>query len=260
MPTPEPSTRARLADRLGYQFREPALLDRALLHASQARESDGDPLDCNERLEFLGDAVVQLAVSAWLYDHRPDDDEGGLTTARSGVVRGQTLGKLGQALGLGEALTLGRAAEAAGSRTRASVLACTFEAVLGAVFVDGGWEAARDVALALLTPVLEQQRDSRAGNPKGELQELTQERFRVGPVYRLLHVLGPAHDRCFTAEVAVGGQVLGQGRGPSKKAAQEEAARAALARLAAEAGEPAKPAGGQEEAGDRPANTTRRKR
>lgn len=225
------------AERLGHHFRDPRLLALALAHPSTARETEADPLLSNERLEFLGDAVLQLAVSAALYDDHPDGDEGRLTTLRSAVVREQALSRAAAEIGLGAALTLGPAADQAGSRARRSVLACGLEAVFGAVYLDAGWDAARACVLRVLEGELEGADGQRHRNHKGVLQELTQERFRQGPEYRLLDLTGPAHDRRFVVEVLLGERVLATGRGMSKKEAEQAAAAAAIEALAGEGGQ-----------------------
>jgi ribonuclease-3 len=228
---PDPQAVCGLCARLGYEFRDPALLQRALWHASFTREGELDPALSNERLEFLGDAVVQLAVSAHLYDLLGDHDEGQLTTLRSFVVRGRTLARAAEPLGLGAALVMGQAAEQSGSRQRRSVLACGLEAVFGAVFLDGGWEAAQACVLAVLSEHIAEAIAERHRNYKGELQERAQEGGRQTPDYRLAEVNGPPHDRRFVVQVALGARVLASGAGASKKEAEQAAAAAALVLL-----------------------------
>ncbi|MBI5831895.1 MAG: ribonuclease III [Armatimonadetes bacterium] len=226
--------RERLSECLGYTFRDERLLETALSHPSLARELGTDPLLSNERLEFLGDAVIELAISAYLYEHLPSHDEGGLTTTRSFIVRGATLAQAAAAMGLGRAVVMSRSADRSRGRSRDSVLASTLEAVLGAVFVDGGWQVARDCALRVLEPQIADAMAQRRRNYKGELQELTQDRFRAGPEYRVLEVSGPAHERSFSVEVLLCERLLAAGFGNSKKEAEQAAAAAALAVLEAE--------------------------
>ena len=225
---------AKLIERLGYQFRDERLLEIALSHPSLARELGTDPLLSNERLEFLGDAVIELAISEHLYLELPGHDEGGLTTTRSFIVRGATLAQAAAALDLGRALVLSRSADRSRGRSRESVLASALEALLGAVFVDGGWEPARACALRVLAPQIADAMAQRRRNYKGELQELTQDRFRTGPEYRVQEVSGPAHERSFAVEVLLGERLLAAGHGRSKKEAEQAAAAAALALLEVE--------------------------
>ena len=214
-----------------------ALLDLALTHPSISRELGGDPLACNERLEFLGDAVVQLCTSDYIYRTLTDRDEGGLTTTRSFVVRGVSLARAAEALHMGDALALSRGANAAGGRKRSSVLGSLYEAVIGAVYLDGGWEAACRVISATLVDEMRDALAQRRHNGKGELQEYTQDKFGPTPIYRTVGVSGPPHDRHFEVEVSLGDRVLAKGQGSSKKAAEQQAAAAALERLKSEAGE-----------------------
>jgi ribonuclease III len=220
-----------LQQRLGYEFRDPALLRLALTHPSIAHEQ-GAPLQTNQRLEFLGDAVLQLVLTRELYEKFPSVGEGSLTKARAKLVNRRTLAEHGRQLGLGKNLALSRGEELHGGRERPSALADTFEALVGALFLDGGFEAARDFILRqflsafgelTVIPVLE--------NPKGELQELLQASSSEAPHYHVVSATGPDHDRIFECTVHHGEVELARGRGKSKKAAESEAALAALARL-----------------------------
>jgi ribonuclease III len=222
---------ADLQNLLGYIFRDPALLRLALTHPSVAHEQ-GAPLQTNQRLEFLGDAVLQLVLTRELYEKFPDCDEGPLTKARAKLVNRRTLAEHGRQLGLGQNLVLSRGEESHGGRERPSALADAFEALLGAIFLDGGFEAAsafivREFSggfgeLAVI-PILE--------NPKGELQELLQSTSFEAPQYRVVSATGPDHDRIFECTVHHAGAELARGTGKSKKAAESEAALAALKRL-----------------------------
>jgi ribonuclease-3 len=216
---------------LGYRFSDEALLLQALTHPSLSREQGPAALN-NQRLEFLGDAVLQLIITDELYSRFRLADEGSLTKARAHLVNRTALAHHGDNLGLGQALRLSRGEEATGGRGRASTLADAFEAVIGAMFLDGGLEVARRFILdqfqkalgALGTiPNLE--------NPKGDLQEILQATGCQAPQYRLESTSGPDHDRRFVAAVHHQGEVLGRGEGRSKKLAESEAARAALAQL-----------------------------
>ncbi len=223
-----------LQEKLGYAFRDPALLTLALTHPSVAHEQ-GAPLQTNQRLEFLGDAVLQLVLTRELYDKFPAFEEGPLTKARAKLVNRRTLAEHARELGLGQHLVVSRGEELHGGRDRLSALADAYEAVLGAVFLDGGFDVAHDVILrrfhrafgALsVIPILE--------NPKGELQELLQAASSEPPQYHVVSASGPDHDRVFECTVHHGGVELARGRGKSKKAAESEAALAALKALRAE--------------------------
>ncbi len=220
-----------LQERLGYVFRDPALLRLSLTHPSVAHEQ-GAPMETNQRLEFLGDAVLQLALTRELYEKFPGFGEGPLTKARAKLVNRRTLAERARSLGLGQHLILSRGEEMHNGRERPSALADTYEALLGAIFLDGGFEVARGFILGQfqaafgglsVIPVLE--------NPKGELQELLQAVSSEAPEYQVASVSGPDHDRLFECTVNHGGMELARGRGKSKKAAESEAALAALARL-----------------------------
>jgi ribonuclease III len=220
-----------LQARLGYSFRDPALLRLALTHPSVAHEQDS-PIQTNQRLEFLGDAVLQLVLTRELYEKFPAFGEGPLTKARAKLVNRRTLTERARQLGIGQHLILSRGEELHGGRDRPSGLADTYEALLGAILLDGGFDAARDFILSQfqaafgglsVIPILE--------NPKGELQELLQALSPEAPQYQVASVSGPDHDRLFECTVHHGGAELARGRGKSKKAAESEAALAALAKL-----------------------------
>jgi ribonuclease-3 len=217
--------------RLGYTFRDATLLQLALTHPSVAHET-GTPLPHNQRLEFLGDAVLQLVLTRELYEKFPAFDEGPLTKARAKLVNRRTLAEHARTLGLGAHLILSRGEEINGGRERASTLADAFEALFGAIFLDGGFEAAREFILREfgaafgklnVLPIIE--------NPKGELQELLQARSAEAPEYRVLSATGPDHDRLFECTVQHAGVELARGRGKSKKDAESDAALAALKKL-----------------------------
>ncbi len=222
---------AVLQSRLGYTFRDEKQLRLALTHPSVAHEQ-GVPLEHNQRLEFLGDAVLQLVITRELYERFPAFDEGPLTKARAKLVNRRTLAVHGRVLGLGEHLILSRGEEIHGGRERPSALADAYEALVGAVFLDGGFDVARDFILREFAaafgglnviPILE--------NPKGELQEFLQARSSEPPQYHVVSSSGPDHDRVFECTVHHGGVELARGRGKSKKAAESEAALAALKKL-----------------------------
>jgi len=220
-----------LQERMGYAFRDPALLQLALTHPSVAHEHNA-AIETNQRLEFLGDAVLQLVLTRELYEKFPAFDEGPLTKARAKLVNRRTLAERARHLAIGEHLIVSRGEEMHGGRERPSALADTYEALLGAVFLDSGFEAARGFILRefqsafgglLVIPILE--------NPKGELQELLQAVSPEAPQYHVVSATGPDHDRIFECTVHHGGAELARGQGKSKKAAESEAALAALTRL-----------------------------
>jgi len=219
---------AQLQNRLGCQFRDDQLLRLALTHPSLAHES-GEATPHNQRLEFLGDAVLQLVLTEKLYAHFPSFDEGQLSKSRAKLVNGETLAGLGRALELGQYLILSRGEDNNGGRDRSSTLADAFEAVLGAIFLDAGLTVAKDFILREFDPVLGEL-DTLPGieNPKGELQEFLQARSVGAPEYIIISATGPDHDRDFECAVLRGGVELARGRGKNKKAAESEAALAAL--------------------------------
>jgi ribonuclease-3 len=222
---------AELQTRLAYAFRDEGLLRLALTHPSVAHES-GEPTAHNQRLEFLGDAVLQLVLTHELYDKYSTFNEGPLTKARAKLVNRRTLAEHARALGVGMHLILSRGEESSGGRERASTLADAFESLLGAIFLDGGFDAARGFILREFSaafgklsviPTIE--------NPKGELQELLQARSPESPQYHVVSATGPDHDRMFECIVQHNGVELARGSGKSKKAAESDAALAALKRL-----------------------------
>ena len=225
---------AAFQNRLGLQFRDEKLLRLALTHPSVAHESDVATAH-NQRLEFLGDAVLQLVLTQKLYAQFPEFDEGVLTKARAKLVNRSTLAEHARALDLGAHLILSRGEETSGGRERASALADALESLLGAIFLDGGFDAAwefilREFAVDFGTLA----GSSGIDNPKGELQELLQSRSPSAPEYQTVSATGPDHDRVFECIVQHAGVELARGRGKSKKAAESEAAQAALKKLRVE--------------------------
>jgi ribonuclease-3 len=206
----------------------------ALTHPSVAHES-AVAGEHNQRLEFLGDAVLQLALTQKLYENFPAFDEGSLTKARAKLVNRSTLAEHARALDLGTHLILSRGEETCGGRERASALADTFESLLGAIFLDAGFDAAREFILREFNADFTTLAGSSSiENPKGELQELLQSRSPRAPEYQTVSVTGPDHDRVFECIVQHEGIELARGRGKSKKAAESDAALAALKKLRAE--------------------------
>ena len=223
---------------LGFQFRDPSLFRCALVHRSYCNEHGLDASESYERLEFLGDAVLELTISAHLYRQFPDADEGQLTKARSALVRGEVLARVARRLGLGERLLVGRGVEASGGRDQDSVLAAALEAVIAAVYLDQGLEVTREFVNRHLAPELAEMARNGAGgtlrpeeNPKSRLQELLQGQGRPTPSYRLAAREGPDHNPVFSVEAVVGSDVIGAGQGGKKSDAERAAAEDALASL-----------------------------
>ena len=220
---------ARLARRLEHQFEDRSLLEQALAHRSWCGEQDGAP--SNERLEFLGDAVLGLVVAKHTYRHYPDLPEGKLAKIRSAVVNARALAEVAETLGLGEVLLLGKGEEASGGRTKPSILADALEAVIGAVYLDADWEAAEPFVLRLLADrIVHAAAEPDDFDHKSRLQELTVRQGQGTPRYVLVGS-GPDHDRHYVAQVFVGAVLRGEGEGTSKKDAEQAAARAAWLEL-----------------------------
>lgn len=219
-----------LQDRLRYRFADAGLLQQALIHRSYLNEALDEALESNERLEFLGDAVLGAVVARWLYLDFPDASEGWLTVARSQLVRNETLGEIAREIGLGHCLLMGAGIANDGARDRSSVLSRSLEAVFGAIWLDGGEDAAVDVILRLLASNRARLSDADVQpDSKSQLQHLTQSESGTQPVYSIVEESGPPHDRSFRAIVEVEGQTLAEGVGRSKQAAEMAAARHALA-------------------------------
>ena len=221
----------RLQELIGYQFLNRNLLLQAVTHRSFSHEQ-GTDLSDYERLEFLGDAVLNLCLSLALIQRFPARPEGELTQMRASLVSEQTLARMARDIGLGACLRLGRGEEHTGGRERNSILADAYEAILGAVFLDGGFDRAQQAVTHLFRQSLEEvDKDNFRRDFKTEIQQWIQERFRVPPEYVVTHQWGPPHQRGFRVEVRLQGTMLGSGRGLSKKEAEQAAARDALERL-----------------------------
>ncbi len=237
MVRPNSITKARpvshLARELGVVFKDPELLQQAMHHRSYLNEA-GESVESNERMEFLGDAVLGLVVSDKLYRDYPGLSEGHLSQLRAILVRWDALAAVAERIGLGDYLVLGRGEELSGGRNRPSNLAGAFEALIGAAFLDGGIPSARKLILKLLKPdFAEIAARGVTADSKSELQHVAQTRWHQIPEYRLISSEGPDHAKLFTVEVVVGSQVVGQGQGRNKKQAELNAARQALETLAA---------------------------
>jgi ribonuclease III len=228
-PPPQPlspeSAAAELERRLGYSFARPELLATALTHPSAAVGSDVH----YERLEFLGDAVLDLAIADMLMRRFPEAKEGPLSKQRASIVNGRTLALKAQSIELGERLRLGKGEEKSGGRDKISILAAAFEAVVGAIYTDGGLVPAQRVVESLFVDDI--------GGPtaerdyKTELQEVAYRRYRAQPVYELVAASGPDHAKRFTTRIRIAGKELGTGEGGSKKQSEQAAARTAMTQI-----------------------------
>ena len=218
--------------RLGFRVRDESLIQQALVHSSWLHEHPDEARGHNERLEHLGDAVVNLAISQALYERYPEDDEGDLSARRAAIVSTAGLARLAARIDLGEVLLLGEGESQRDGRSRPTLLASSFEALAGALYLDAGFDKVCAWVVELATPELES--DSSVGalkSPKSRLQEHTQRTSGERPVYRLIDASGPDHDRSFRIEVTVAGEVLGIGEGPSRRVAETAAAAQAMDRL-----------------------------
>ena len=222
----------RLEQRIGYEFRDAELLREALVHGSYLNEHDDPGLHSNERLEFLGDAILGSIVARELFDRFPDAAEGWLTEARSLVVRNDNLGAIAAELDLGAELVMGAGISNLGARDRPVVLACSLEALIGAIWLDGGQRAVQKIVRRLVGPSLDAlARGDLRRDPKSVLQEQVQSESGATPRYTTLSRSGPPHDPRFRVEVRIDDVPVAEGCGSSKQAAQRAAAQRALSAL-----------------------------
>jgi ribonuclease-3 len=220
---------------LNLTFTHKDLLQRALTHRSYLNENPTHPLEDNERLEFLGDAVLDFITGEYLYHRFPEMPEGRLTNLRSALVRTETLAGFATQLNLGAHLYMGRGEEESGGRERAAILCDAFEAVIGALYLDSGLEATRQFVFQMIDPMLQEIINSETDkDAKSRLQELAQSYYKLTPTYRTISEHGPDHAKEFLVEALIGGKVYGRGQGLSKQNAAQAAARAALETLEAE--------------------------
>lgn len=224
-----------LQQTLGVSFNNLSLLEEALVHSSYVNENPNPDLVPNERLEFLGDAILGLIIAEKLYQDFPQFTEGKMTKLRAALVRRDTLARLAKNIGLGSYLYLGKGEEASGGRHRSINLAGALEALTAAIFLDSGLDMTEEFILRLFEYELKKAADRwEETDYKSQLQEAIQAREQQSPVYRVIEEVGPDHDKRFTVEVSNGTKVLGRGTGKSKKLAETEAARSALERLSAD--------------------------
>lgn len=221
-----------LPKKLGYEFRAPTLLEQALTHRSFHNENPAESKGHNERLEFLGDAVLDLIISEKLFSLHPDLAEGDLSKLRASFVNESSLAEISRGMEIGKSLRLGRGEEITNGCDKPRLLACTFEAIVGAIYLDGQYEKAKTFVLKhfderLSAPFAEGDH----ADYKTRLQEKTQQQHRKTPIYELLGEQGPDHEKVFRVCVKLDGVVLGEGEGRSKKAAEQLAAQVALQKI-----------------------------
>lgn len=221
----------RISDRIGYEFNDESLFETAVTHSSFTRENGAPLSSCNERLEYLGDAYLDVIISEELYQRLPEENEGVLTKYRALIVCGESLAEVGRELQLGEVLKLGKGEENTGGRERESIIANAVEAMIAAICKDGGYEKAKAFVLEHFAQKIE---DVISGRIRSDYKSELQERYQTnGPVeirYELLEETGPDHDKTFYVSVSIDNEVLGKGLGKSKKEAEQNAARHALAK------------------------------
>ncbi len=225
----------RLESALGYAFRDKGLLIESLTHKSFHHENPDKSRSNNERLEFLGDSVLGLTIVEYLFSCRPELTESAMSKLKSFLVKGSILSEIASKILLGEFLRLGRGEEETGGRRKKSILADAFEAVLGAVYIDGGYDIARGIILRLLKEKIELAISSgQYHDYKTDLQEKSQMLFGVLPEYRVISQTGQEHRKVFTIDVLIAGQKFGSGTGKNKKEAQTLAAKEAIEKLSVE--------------------------
>ena len=217
--------------KLGYEFSNRALLSNAMIHSSYANENRHLGLHSNERLEFLGDSVLSLVVARHLFINCPDMPEGRMTRLRAELVCEQSLFSVAQKLKLGEYLMLGKGEELTGGRNRQSILADCVEAIIAAMYLDGGYDVASKFIHAMILDGFDPQKHGRTGDHKTELQELIQRKSGQVLSYEMIGASGPDHCKVFTARVTLNGVPIGEGEGHSKKEAEQAAACKALEEL-----------------------------
>ncbi len=222
----------KLEKTIGYTFKNRAFLVTALTHSSYANENKHLGVEYNERLEFLGDAVLGFIVGSYVFKHFPEIPEGELTKLRASVVCEAMLSKKSKAMNIGDFMRLGRGEEMTGGRTRISILADAFEAIIGAIYMDGGIEPAEKFILSQLEGEIKIMRTGfKSLDSKTNLQEIIQQTSKVPLIYSIIDEKGPAHNKEFFASVSHNGKVLGTGSGSSKKEAEQAAAQQAIEHL-----------------------------
>ena len=226
--TPQPSPYAILEAKLAYVFRDASLCETALTHKSWMNESQETERSDNERIEFLGDAVLALVTSDLLMRRFPEQPEGDLSKARAAIVNEAGLARVAEILALGQWIFLGRGEEQAGGRLKRSLLANAFEALIGAIYLDGGFSAAFEVTERLFAPIIAEVPSAASKDYKSRLQEIAQARLQMAPSYTVLSEQGPDHAKTFEVAILIGEKEYGRAFGRSKKEAQQNAAERAL--------------------------------
>lgn len=217
------------AEKIGFPFTNIKLLEQAFTHRSYLNEHRGDNLAHNERLEFLGDAVLELVVTRFLFDTYPDENEGELTAYRAALVSTMTISAAATKLGMNDFLLLSRGEAKDTGRARQYILANTFEAVAGAIYLDQGYDAAKRFIAETIFPLVAEVVEKRLWqDDKSRLQEEAQERVSITPTYKMMSESGPDHDKKFEVGVFLGSELIATGDGKSKQEAEQSAARAGL--------------------------------
>jgi len=220
------------SESLPFKFNSKNLLKQVFVHRSYLNESNEEGLVSHERLEFLGDAVLQIVTSDHLYKDNIEDDEGALTKKRSGIVNRKVLADIAYELSLGDLLYLSKGEEKNGGRENENILGDTFEALIGAIYIDQGFDVVYKYLSGFITPLLKpEEEESNYFDYKPALQELCQSVFKADPVYNLVREIGPAHEKTYFVEVRVKGKVVGAGSGSKKKDAEQNAAQVAIVLL-----------------------------
>ncbi len=224
-----------LENKINYNFKDKSIVLTAITHSSYANEKKAKKLKYNERIEFLGDSVLSLTISEHLYKMYPDLPEGELTVTRSKIVCESSLSKCASQIGLGEILLLGKGEELSGGRQKSSILSDAFEALIGAVYLDGGFETARDFIMRSMESIIKSSMQGKLFyDYKTQLQERVQQKGDQQITYIIIDEAGPDHNKTFVAEIRINNAVFGQGTGHSKKEAEQNAARDALDKLSAQ--------------------------
>lgn len=214
---------------LGVNFKDRSILKNALIHRSYLNEHHIENTDNNERLEFLGDAVLELITTEYLFKHYPERHEGDLTSFRSALVKTTSLSDTALALKLGDFIQMSKGEEITGGRTRPYILANTFEAIVGAIYLDQGYDIAKNFLVQKLFPKITEIVENRLDiDPKSKLQEISQEELNYTPVYELISSKGPDHNKSFLMAVKIKNKVFGKGEGRNKQEAEQNAAQDAL--------------------------------
>lgn len=218
-----------LEQQLNYTFKNKELIVNALTHRSYLNEIKYERKTHNERLEFLGDAVLELVITEHLFENYPDRAEGELTSFRAAIVRTESLAESAKLLGVGDFILMSKGEEASGGRNRPYILANTFEAILGAIYIDSGYVECKKFVHTVLVPklpgIVEERLDI---DPKSKFQEIVQEEYKITPIYEIINETGPDHNRTFTSRVLVHGKEFGVGSGKSKQEAEQNAAKSGL--------------------------------